>query len=71
MPEKAQNWPSAAQKVQLPDGGEKVTATVKLQLVFCPSVDAALACTVVVPTEKLLPDGGLRSVSQEEFLQTW
>jgi len=36
-----------------------VTVTVKLQLFVWPSCDCAFACTVVVPTEKLLPDCGV------------
>jgi len=54
-----QKPPSDAQKVQSLDGDEKVTVTVKLQLFVWPSWDCAFACTVAVPTEKLLPDGGV------------
>ena len=37
-----------------------MTVTVKLQLFVWPSCDCAFACTVVVvPTAKLLPDGGV------------
>jgi hypothetical protein len=39
--------------------GEWVTVTVKLQLATCPSFDLAVTDTFVVPTGKLLPDGGV------------
>ena len=43
--------------ISTPEGG--VTVTENPQLAVCPSVDFALTCTGVVPTGKLLPDGGV------------
>src|SRR5204863_6020839 len=59
-----ENWQKAfsdAQNVQSLGGGcvDWVTVTSKVQLAVCPSLDCALTATDVVPTGKLLPEGGL------------
>jgi len=39
-------------------GCVSLTVAVKLQVAVCPSPDLAVTCTVVVPTENMLPDAG-------------